>query len=466
MNAPLLAFVRAAREAGVRISPAETMDALRAVEAVGYDDRAALKDVLSLALAKSAVEKDRLSDCFDLFFSRPPDVPPPEDPPAQPEEAPAEQDSAGEASPELGDLAQSLLAGDRAAIAQAIEAAAAATGLSNIRIFTQAGLFSRRMLERMGLERLEADIASLDQRAEARGGEVLGGGGRDGGGAGGGEALRQALAALRGQVRARVEQDLTLFARAAGERLREDVLSNIRMSQIDRRDLDRMRRLVRDMARRLRDRHTRQRKRRNRGQLDTRRTIRRNASWGGVPFVTIWKQKKLDRPRLVVLCDVSGSVAAVSEFLLTFLYALSDVLTDIRSFAFAGEMVEVSDIVEGKPADEAVAEILRKVGYGSSDYGQSLVDFETGWMDAITNRTTVLILGDARGNYSDPRTDVLRRIGERAKRVIWLNPEYRVTWGTGDSDMPRYAPYCHVVAECGTLNQLGRVISDLMNAVT
>jgi uncharacterized protein with von Willebrand factor type A (vWA) domain len=185
-----------------------------------------------------------------------------------------------------------------------------------------------------------------------------------------------------------------------------------------------------------------------------------------VPFVTIWKQKKLDRPRLVVLCDVSGSVAAVSEFLLTFLYALSDVLTDIRSFAFAGEMVEVSDIVEGKPADEAVAEILRKVGYGSSDYGQSLVDFETGWMDAITNRTTVLILGDARGNYSDPRTDVLRRIGERAKRVIWLNPEYRVTWGTGDSDMPRYAPYCHVVAECGTLNQLGRVISDLMNAVS
>ena len=263
-----------------------------------------------------------------------------------------------------------------------------------------------------------------------------------------------------------MEQDLSLYARAAGERLREDVLSNIRMSQIDRRDLDRMRRLVRDMARRLRDRHARQRKRRNRGQLDTRRTIRRNAGWGGVPFVTIWKQKKLDRPRLVVLCDVSGSVAAVSEFLLTFLYALSDVLTDIRSFAFAGEMVEVSDLVEGKPADEAVTEILRKVGYGSSDYGQSLVDFETGWMDVITNRTTVLILGDARGNYSDPRTDVLRRIGERAKRVIWLNPEYRVTWGTGDSDMARYAPYCHVVAECGTLNQLGRVISDLMNAAT
>ncbi len=250
MNAPLLAFVRAAREAGVRISPAETMDALRAVEAVGYDDREALKDALSLALAKSAAEKERLSDCFDLFFSRPPDVPPPEEPPAPTEETPPDQETAGEASPELGDLAQSLMAGDRAALAQAIEAAAAATGLANIRIFTQAGLFSRRMLERMGLERLEADIASLDQRAEARGG-----GGRDGGGAGGGEALRQALAALRGQVRARVEQDLTLYARSAGERLREDVLSNIRMSQIDRRDLERMRRLVRDLARRLRDRH-------------------------------------------------------------------------------------------------------------------------------------------------------------------------------------------------------------------
>jgi uncharacterized protein with von Willebrand factor type A (vWA) domain len=449
VHAPLLAFVRAAREAGVRISPAETMDALKAADVVGYGDRAALKDALSLALAKSAEEKERLSDCFDVFFSRQEPAATAPDEPEQPESQTADGAEPPPEPSELGALAEALMNGDRAALAQAIEAAAAATGLANIRVFTQAGLFTRRMLEQMGLERLDADIEAMEARRP-----------------GGGETLRQAANALRGQVRQRVEQDLTLYARAAGERLREDVLSNVRMSQIDRRDLDRMRKLVRDMARRLRDRHARRRKRRDRGQLDTRRTIKRNAGWGGVPFVTVWKQKKLDRPRLVVLCDVSGSVAAVSEFLLTFLYALSDVLNDIRSFAFAGEMVEVSEILDQKPVDEAVTEILRKVGYGSSDYGQSLVDFEEGWMQAVTNRTTVLILGDARGNYSDPRTDVLRRISERAKRVIWLNPEYRVTWGTGDSEMPRYAPYCHVVAECGTLNQLGRVVSDLMKAVS
>jgi uncharacterized protein with von Willebrand factor type A (vWA) domain len=449
VHAPLLAFVRAAREAGVRISPAETMDALKAADVVGYGDRIALKDALSLALAKSAEEKERLSDCFDVFFSRHEPAATAPDEPEQPESQTADGAEPPPEPGELGALAEALTTGDRAALAQAIEAAAAATGLANIRVFTQAGLFTRRMLEQMGLERLEADIEALEARRP-----------------GGGETLRQAANALRGRVRQRVEQDLTLYARAACERLREDVLRNVRMSQIDRRDLDRMRKLVRDMARRLRDRHARQRKRRERGQLDTRRTIRRNAGWGGVPFVTVWKQKKLDRPRLVVLCDVSGSVAAVSEFLLTFLYALSDVLNDIRSFAFAGEMVEVSEILDQKPVDEAVTEILRQVGYGSSDYGQSLVDFEQGWMQAVTNRTTVLILGDARGNYADPRTDVLRRISERAKRVIWLNPEYRVTWGTGDSEMPRYSPYCHVVAECGTLNQLGRVVSDLMKAVS
>ncbi|WP_439814413.1 vWA domain-containing protein [Zavarzinia sp. CC-PAN008] len=457
MTQALLDFVRAARGAGVRISPAETMDALRAAEAIGWDDREGLRDALALSLAKSRDEKARIEACFDLFF-RPPAAP--DD--AEAAEAEDEQDGERQAgdeasdaepgqpqSPEMaeamanmGDLAQALLTNDRAQLGAAMAEAADAVGLQEIRIFTQAGLFARRMLELMGLNRLEQDIEDAPDALAER--------------------LRQQLAELRAQVRERVDQALELYAKGEGEKLREDTLRNARISQLEPRDRERMRALVRAMARRLRDRHSRNRKRRNRGQLDTRRTIRKNAGWGGVPFLTIWKQKKIDRPRLMVLCDVSGSVASVSEFLLTFLYELGEALSDLRAFAFTNHLVEVSDILEGRPVDEAIKEIMGSIGFGSSNFGKSFEDFEKGFAHQITARTTVLILGDARGNNTDPRTDVLRRIGERAKRVIWLNPEQRVLWGTGDSDMPRYAPCCHLIASCGTLRQLERVVSDLL----
>ncbi len=160
----------------------------------------------------------------------------------------------------------------------------------------------------------------------------------------------------------------------------------------------------------------------------------------------------------MVLCDVSGSVAAAAEFLLLFLYALNEALSDIRAFAFSGSLIEVSSILETLEIEAAIGEILRLVGFGSSNYGRALADFDAGWMAQVTRRTTVLILGDGRGNYADPRADILKRLGERAKRIIWLNPEGRPSWGTGDSDMLRYAPYCTLVAQCNTLRRLERVV--------
>ena len=102
--------------------------------------------------------------------------------------------------------------------------------------------------------------------------------------------------------------------------------------------------------------------------------------WGGIPFLTVWKQKRIEKPRVMVLCDVSGSVAAMAQFLLMFLYALNEALTDIRSFAFAGSLIEVSDILEAEPIEDAIAKIMQAIGFGSSNYGNSLADFEDGWM--------------------------------------------------------------------------------------
>jgi uncharacterized protein with von Willebrand factor type A (vWA) domain len=216
------------------------------------------------------------------------------------------------------------------------------------------------------------------------------------------------------------------------------------------------------MAKKLAARYAKTRRRRLRGQLDTRRTLRRNMGWGGIPFITVWKQRRIEKPRVMVLCDVSGSVAAMSQFLLMFLYALNEALADIRSFAFAGSMLEVSAILESHPIEAATAQIMSTIGFGSSNYGNALADFEDGWMRHVSNKTTVIILGDARGNRTDPRTDVIGRLSLRSKRIIWLNPEYRSAWGTGDSDMYRYAPFCSLVTVCNTLRHLERAIEDML----
>jgi uncharacterized protein with von Willebrand factor type A (vWA) domain len=342
-----------------------------------------------------------------------------------------------------------LLDNDRAGLAQAMEAAGQDSGLANIAFFTQTNLYTRRIMERMGVRAVEREIEALRARNEAPADSRAG-------------RLEAAREFLRDQVRDFVERHLALFARGATEKFREDMLKNARLSSIEKRDFERMRTIVRAMAKRLAARYARNRHRRNRGQLDVRRTMRRNMGWDGVPFITVWRQRKIEKPRVMVLCDVSGSVAAMSQFLLMFLYALNEALSDIRSFAFSGSLIEVSDVLERESTETAIAKVMAMVGLGSSNYGNAFVDFEEGWMSKVDNRTTVIILGDGRGNRTDARADIVERISQRSKRLIWLNPEYRTSWGTGDSDMLRYLPYCHVATVCNTLRHLETVVTDLL----
>ena len=444
---PLRQFLQAARSAGIRVSAAEGIDAARAVQVVGYSDRTVLKDTLSLVLAKTPDEKFLFDECFDLYFRR--DQLAQEDEATTNTQAPVAPGGFGGEGIGGGggrSLSQMLLDDDRAALATAMEEAARDSGIQNIRFFTQKNLYARRILDRMGLRQVERDMESL----------------RKDGDQSTADHLENRIEALRDQARDLVERNLLLFARGETEKFREELLKSARLSNLERRDLERMRVLVRAMAKRLAARYAKTRRRRLRGQLDVRRTIRRNMGWGGVPFLTVWKQKRIEKPRVMVLCDVSGSVAPMAQFLLMFLYALNEALKDIRSFAFAGSLIEVSDILESEPIEAAIAKIMQTIGFGSSNYGNSLADFEDGWQRYVTNKTTIIILGDARGNRTDPRTDIVQRLSQRAKRIIWLNPEFRSAWGTGDSDMYRYAPYCNLVTVCNTLRHLERVITDLL----
>lgn len=458
MRENLHRFFRAARGAGVHVSPAESIDAMRAVAQVGLTDRAILRDALLLTLAKSQDEKLALGDCFDLFFSQP--EPRQDQPESNSDDASQDADQQADQSPSsgsmsepgegqppesLGPLAQMLLSQDRNAIQAAIASASGAASLSDIRYSTQRGIFSSRILDAMGLQRLRDDLDALTATNPSLA-----------------ERLRAALDALREAVRDTVSQGLALYAREEAENLRNEILRNAPLARIERRQVAEMRALIRQIARRLRERYSKPRKRQRRGHLDVRRTLRRNAAWGGIPFLTAWKRKHRDRPKIVALCDVSGSVAQVSDFFLLLIHSLHEVVDDVRSFAFSSHLIEVSEILEKKSPEEAMAEIMSKVGFGSSDYGSSLVDFEKDFMSTLTPQTTVIVLGDARSNNLDPRADILRRVSERSKRLVWLNPEGRLAWGFGDSEMPRYATFCSVVRQCATAQQLERAVSDIV----
>jgi uncharacterized protein len=449
MKENLHRFFRAARGAGVRVSPAESIDAMRAVADVGFSDREILRDTMLLTLAKTQDEKKALGDCFDLFFSHPAATEP-GDPSADAGRSAQPQSTEAAASPSsdgLGPLAQMLLSQDRSAIAAAIANAASAASLSDIRYFTQRGIFSARILDLLGIAQLRDDLDDA-----AAGNPALA------------ERLAAGLEGLREGVRDTVSQALLLYGREEAENLRNEILRNAPLSRIEPRQVEQMRFLIRQIARRLRERYSKPRKRQRRGHLDVRRTLRRNAAWGSVPFLTAWKRRHRDRPKIVAICDVSGSVARVSDFFLLLIHSLHEVVSDVRSFAFSGHLIEVSDILESKTPEEAMQDIMSKVGFGSSDYGRSLADFEKQWMSAITPQTTVIVLGDARSNNLDPRADILRRIAERSKRLVWLNPEGRTAWGFGDSEMPRYQTFCTVVRQCATAQQLERAVSDIVAA--
>src|SRR5262249_30950634 len=396
MRENLHRFFRAARGAGVHVSPAESIDAMRAVEKVGFAERGILRDTLLLTLAKSEDEKKSLGACFDLFFSQPE--------PSRPSEATGGNDAANENRPvqdqaaqaagggqpqNLRPLAQMLLSQDSSEIAAALAKAASAAGLSDIRYFTQRGLFSSRILQQMGIQRLNDDLDTLTATNPALA-----------------ERLTAATDALRETVRERVAQALLLYGREETENLRNEILRNAPLARIEPRQIEQMRALISQMARRLRERYSKPRKRQRRGHLDVRRTLRRNAAWGGVPFLTAWKRRKRDRPKIVALCDVSGSVARVSDFFLLLIHSLHEVVSDVRSFAFSGHLIEVSEILESNTPEEAMRQIMSRVGFGSSDYGSSFADFERQWMQSVTPQTTVIVLGDARSNNLDPGADI------------------------------------------------------------
>ncbi|MAI50760.1 MAG: hypothetical protein CML78_02785 [Rhodobiaceae bacterium] len=469
-------FVRILRAADIRVSPAETLDAAEIFETIGFDDRSILKYALGQTLAKTEMEKLAFDEAFESYFRLPEETPPSLPSESQEEnqhqdgedaqDKSAEQNS-GEGQPQQGTqegaqqgaqeagaasdnanqtLTEMLENQDTAALQAAMQQAATQAGLADARLFTQQGMFSRRIMEAMGLADLEARIRQMNEGGETE--EA--------------ERLRAGRAQLFEAVQDFVERQIAMRTKNAGRLLREDALSRIRLSNLDKSDMKIMRELIRKLAKRLASRHSRRRKKAQRGMLDIRRTMRANVAYDGKLFNLAWRRVKVERPKLIVLCDVSGSVAAVSRFFLMFLYSLDEVMPKTRSFVFSNRAGEITDLLQGDDLETAMEAALRQYGGGSTDYGMSIMDLAQATLDSVDKKTTVMVLGDARSNYGDPGHLALKEFYERAGRVIFLNPEPETVWDTGDSEMKKLGAYCTHKQTCNSVKHVERVLDDLL----
>ena len=458
-------FVRILRAADIRVSPAETLDAAEIFDTIGFDDRNILKHALGQTLAKTEMEKLAFDEAFETYFRLPEETPPPmaaAQEEGETDDKSAEQNSgegqAQEGNPEGGQeggapsdsanqsLTEMLENNDTAALQAAMQQAATEAGLANAKLFTQQGMFSRRIMEAMGLAELEARIRQMNEGGETE--EA--------------DKLREGRARLFDAVQDFVERQIAMRTKNAGRLLREDALSRIRLSNLDKSDMKIMRELIRKLAKRLASRHSRRRKKAQRGVLDIRRTMRANVANDGKLFNLAWRRVKVERPKLIVLCDVSGSVAAVSRFFLMFLYSLDEVMPKTRSFVFSNRAGEITDVLQEGDLEEAMENALKQYGGGSTDYGMSMMDLAEATLDSVDKKTTLMVLGDARSNYGDPGHLVLKEFYERAGRVIFLNPEPETVWDTGDSEMKKLGAYCTHKQTCNSVKHVERVLDDLL----
>ncbi|HET8560556.1 MAG TPA: VWA domain-containing protein [Marmoricola sp.] len=433
-------LVAALRSAGLPVSLAEDLDAVRAVRALDISDRETLRAALAATLVKRPAHRPAFDAVFDLFF--PPLVGTVRPGRPLPEEG-AERSGPSDGAEDLARFRERLAAELAGAIASDTES----TGLQEL---------AREAVDRFGLIR---GRGPGEQRWSAY--NVLN------------RVTPGELAGPRAAARFEALVETEVRRRAAELRGPEYVARHTVRPSIDqldftsarRADLEAMRREIQPLARRLATRLSREQRARGRGPLDFRRTIRASMSTGGVPVATHHRPRRPGRTDLVVLCDVSSSVASFAGFTLLLVFALHEQFHRVRAFTFVDEIHEVTDrfTIDADPGETLAtlaASAAHATLWGRTNYGRAFTRFAEEYGDALTPRTNLLVLGDARSNYSDLALPVVRQLVHDARHAWWLNPEHTRHWDTGDSAASSYAAVVPMV-ECRNLTQLGEFVHGL-----
>ncbi len=454
-------FIDELRQAGVPVSMVETIDAMQAVEQIPLDDRVALRETLRATMVKNVRHQRAFDTAFDVYFSLVPAAPAADE--TGEESGPPATQSAGGGSEFDPDLFTNLLLQALAGLdSEALRTAArqAVSHLAGMEPGRPVGgtYYLYRTLRRLDMARLEADLLEVLRSAEelSEFDERL---------------LREEVEERLNLLRTEIEEEIR--RRLVDDRGREAVARTLRRPLVE--DIDLMHATTNDLAemeaaigpltRKLAARLARRRRKRM-GRLDFRRTVRRSLATGGVPADPQFRHPRPHRPEVWLLCDISGSMATFSRFTLQFTHAMSTHFSRLRTFAFVDTVDEVTGFFgPGVDFGSAVTRITTEAEVvwldGHSDYGNSFERFAERYGRQITPRTTLIITGDARNNYRPPRDSALADIAKRARAVVWLNPEPRAYWDTGDSTMSHYARHCTSVHEVRTLRQLEEFIEEL-----
>lgn len=512
MDDRIIEFIAGLRAAGVRISIAESEDCFKAIAQAGIVDRDLFRLALRATLVKEHSDLPTFDRLFPLYFGSggPPLMSPQQGLGLQDQAAleqalralPAQlrqmleklmsgqpltpeelaqlrvmmQPQQGNGSPQdggegrmermdaatrallerLAQLLGWLLSGQNPS-AEDLRHAADRVGVSQASRAFQQPWLTRRMLREFGWEELDKALQALYQMLTEAGMSQ--------------EALRQLQELVDANRQALAEQvgqyvGASLARQATQQRPRrvdEADLMQRPLRSLTEAEANQLRDQVRRLAAQLRSRAALRHKRGKKGVLDPKATIRANLRYGSVPIELRHKRRHL-KPKLVMLCDLSTSVRPTAEFMLRLVYELQDQVARARSFAFIADLYDISEDFTTQRPEQAVSQVLDRLqpGYYNTDLGFSLAHFYRDYLDTLDPRTTVIICGDGRNNYNDPRLDLFEDIKRRARRIVWLNPENPCLWGTGDSDMLQYLPLCDAVHEVSNLAQLADAIERLL----
>jgi uncharacterized protein with von Willebrand factor type A (vWA) domain len=453
------AFVAALRDAGLPVSIAEALDAVRAMGLVELTDRESLRAAYAATLVKRPVHRQAFDTLFDLWFPAAlgdgaAGPPRPAAEPVTPSSSPVPPALDPEVQALRRELADLLLTGDDPGLRQFARTAVGRYGQAR----GGRSWFSSGVLQAMSADTLMAGLLRAVLTGRERGGiaERVAR-----------QTFRDRIARfddlVATEVRRRIAED-TGLERTARMSVRPP-LEQLDWGRATRADLAALRREIYPLARRLATRLTARHRLDRRGRLDFRRTVRASLSTGGVPLTTHHRPRRPHKPELVILCDASDSVSSFAHFTLLLTFALREQFTKVRAFAFIDSTDEITRFfAPGVDVADAMTRLAREADLvwinGRSNYGHAFQVFAERYADAIGPKTSLLILGDARSNYGDLALPTLRSLATGARHAYWLNPEARRDWDTGDSAASAYGEVVPMF-ECRNLTQLTAFVEDL-----
>ena len=463
MEDRIIEFAAVLRRNGLRVSLAESTDTFRALELIGVADPTLFRNALRATLVKRAGDVRAFEELFDYFFLGIGQALDAIDrrimgelglTPEQFQEMLEQvQRLAKKLEGELSELTRALLHNNRGEIErllrEALQQEIAASAPEHMRLTPYT-----RMAARLGLDHVQSEIERFRGLLQMLAQD--------------GEALRNIFHYLDERMRdlnRLLREIIQQQQRKEGLEPRDSAprgsLSDKSFAFYTEDDIRRMNDAVARLAQRLKNRLSVRRKKAARGRFDVKKTLRKNLQFGGVPFEIELERRRKTKPQVIVLCDISDSVLNASRFMLQFVYSIQDLYSKVRSFVFVAEIGEVTKLFEEHDIQSAVEAALKGDVvdvFSHSNFGRAFEQFHRKFFSAVNSKTTVLIIGDGRNNYNRPNDWVLREIRHKARQLIWLNPESRMTWGIGDSEMPRYTPHCHVAEECRSIAQLYKVV--------